>query len=531
MDNATPWRCSLDLIEEEPPEIKWLVQGILPAESIVLLSAREGHMKTWLALDWAHAVAEGRPWLNHECLAGRVLWIDAEMPRPAFVDRLRAYGGSQYLNVWRWQDDNFPSRLDDPRLLRAAQEHDLIIVDSLRRFMKDRRSGQLDENDSSAMAEITGQCRQLTKSGATVVVLHHAVKDPVNPGYRGSSELGAGVDVVMHMIKDRDEQGEILTLSTPKTRYSEDASMTLLVTRLGNRPLFQKTSDGSSRIAGSVHLAAFDYLQAIIEELSAANGRAPSQTEVVEEAEHRLLATRNPVLRWLRQGEAAKRWSSRVVGRSRVYELTIMPPVGAEGHQAPSPAPAPQPTRSSSTDGDGHARQDSPGSRNVSTCPTPRGQAGLDNTLAEPPTTVHLSNSPGTSHTAGLDKAHTIAEGSVHQSNCPDPRGSIGLDSTPAPSLELVQLSTCPGATGLDRLDTLTSPASGDALHMYPIGSHIVWADPRLGHRRQQGAIEAAVEWPGLPEEVCYRVAGCLVPPSWVLGRAIHPAGTEEAIQ
>ncbi len=50
-----PWRCSLDLLKEGPPEIEWVIQGIITRESVVLLSGREGCMKTWLALCWAHA--------------------------------------------------------------------------------------------------------------------------------------------------------------------------------------------------------------------------------------------------------------------------------------------------------------------------------------------------------------------------------------------------------------------------------------------------------------------------------------------
>ena len=54
-----PWRCSLDVMGEQPPETQWLIEGIIPAGAVVLLSGREGSMKTWLALDWAHAAAKG----------------------------------------------------------------------------------------------------------------------------------------------------------------------------------------------------------------------------------------------------------------------------------------------------------------------------------------------------------------------------------------------------------------------------------------------------------------------------------------
>lgn len=147
------WRCSLDILRETSTEIEWLIDGVIPAESIILASGREGSMKTWLALEWARSVAEGSPWLGRACEAASVLYLDAENPRPVFLQRLEAIGGSRNLNVSRWQDDKFPTDLADPRLLEAAQSHRLIVVDSLRRFMMGR-----EENSATDMARITDRC-------------------------------------------------------------------------------------------------------------------------------------------------------------------------------------------------------------------------------------------------------------------------------------------------------------------------------------------------------------------------------------
>ena len=55
--------------------------------------------------------------------------------------------------------------------------------------------GNRNENDSTEMAETTDGLRKLTRWGATVLALHHAPKNAdKGEGYRGSTELGAGVD-------------------------------------------------------------------------------------------------------------------------------------------------------------------------------------------------------------------------------------------------------------------------------------------------------------------------------------------------
>ncbi len=241
---VTPWRCSLDLLTEEPPEIEWVIQGIITRESVVLLSGREGCMKTWLALCWAHAAAEGTMWLGRPCESVAVLYLDAEMPGDLFSTRLHAMQGSKNLNIWRWQDPTFPTRLDDPRLLKASEVHRVIVVDTLRRFMPN-----LKENSSDDMSIITHQLRELTRHGATVIALHHGKKDPEQPGYRGSTELGAGVDIALHVAKKTKESIEYLELTVMKTRYAEDSQLKLRVERTPSRPVFHDVGAGAQAAA------------------------------------------------------------------------------------------------------------------------------------------------------------------------------------------------------------------------------------------------------------------------------------------
>ena len=320
------WRCSLDILAETPTEIEWLIDGVLPTESIILASGREGSMKTWLALEWARSVAEGSPWLGRACEAASVLYLDAENPLPVFRQRLEAIGGSRNLNVWRWQDDRFPTSLADARLLEAGQSHRLIVIDSLRRFMMG-----LDENSATDMAKITDALRRLTRSGTTVIAIHHAGKNPTAPGYRGSTELDAGVDIAMTIEKSPKGQIETLTISASKTRYSEDPHITLHVERTTPRPIFHDTETHAT----ALRVVSIDHekLVPIIGHLHTTLGRKPNQSEIIAEAKHMKLASRNTLLGWLNKG-AGERWLSEPDGRSRVYELlSICPTVHPLGVQ------------------------------------------------------------------------------------------------------------------------------------------------------------------------------------------------------
>ena len=317
-NTGIPWTCSLDLLTREPPPTAWLIHGVLPREAVVLFSGREGTMKSWLALDWARSVADGEPWLDRQAEAGGVLYVDAEMPGHLFQQRLQAIGGSKNLSVWRWQDQSFPTMLDDSRLIEASRCFDLIIIDTLRRFMQD-----LKENTSDDMAKITDSLRQLTRCGATVIAIHHALKDDEKSGYRGSTELGAGVDITLDVVKSNKDGEETLRFSASKTRFAEDPRLTVGVQRGSARPVFRDVSGEADQTKQAARADDLKKLQATIVDLTTRLGRKPNQSEIVTEAKDRSLGGRNMIIGWLRQGQGSY-WTGVADGRSLVYE-TLQP--------------------------------------------------------------------------------------------------------------------------------------------------------------------------------------------------------------
>lgn len=311
-----PWRNSLVVVREAPPETAWLLEGVIPDQSVVLLSGREGSMKSWLALDWAAAIAEGKPWQGCEAEAGAVCYIDAEMPGRLFHARLFAAGPSQNLNIMRWQDEGFPTKLDHPAIVQAAQHHRLLVIDTLRRFMEG-----LDENSSTDMAIITGKLRRLTQWGASVLALHHGIKDTERGGYRGSTELGAGVDICLDLVKKKDSDGEDqLILAASKTRYSNDPGLILRVEKTQARPIFHDITGAIREAKAQAKEGDVRRLRDIISDLSSQNGTRPNQTDIVNAAAKAKLGSRATVLSWLREGEG-EHWRSESTGRTRVYSL------------------------------------------------------------------------------------------------------------------------------------------------------------------------------------------------------------------
>jgi predicted ATP-dependent serine protease len=166
------WRSAVQLLNEPDEDIEYLVPGLIPSGAVILLSGREGTLKSFLVLQLSNEIAKGGAWLGKQCLKGPVLYIDAEMPRKLVKKRLRVLKPCEDLHIWHHGQDGFPFSLKDPRLIEEAKHHRVMIIDPLKRFMNG-----LEENSSTAMAEVTADLRNLaTKTECTVIAIHHSPK-------------------------------------------------------------------------------------------------------------------------------------------------------------------------------------------------------------------------------------------------------------------------------------------------------------------------------------------------------------------
>ena len=160
---------SVNFAEEVSDEIEWLIPGVLPKAAVVLLSGREGSMKSYLALHMACAVAAGKSWLGKQTKRGAVLYLDGENPVAEISKRVGEFGPDHNLRICSVMRGNYPESLHDSDLQHDSRLYDLIVIDTLRRHM-----GDLKENNSDDMARITADLKRLKQDRATVLVLHHA---------------------------------------------------------------------------------------------------------------------------------------------------------------------------------------------------------------------------------------------------------------------------------------------------------------------------------------------------------------------
>lgn len=193
--------------------VRWIVPGYVP-EGFSVLAGRQKLGKTWLAMDWAVAVACGRHVMGSvPCERGNVLYIDMENGHRRIQRRLmQIYPDHRRLDLswleWvtdaRSLDDGFITALDDWR--QSVPNPRLVVIDVLQRIKPVGNAARNSyENDYSAWAPLQ---RWAMEHGIAVVGLHHTRKggadDPLE-ALSGSNGLSACADTTL--VLDRNGNG------------------------------------------------------------------------------------------------------------------------------------------------------------------------------------------------------------------------------------------------------------------------------------------------------------------------------------
>ncbi|MGQ9571048.1 MAG: AAA family ATPase [Thermodesulfovibrionales bacterium] len=179
---------------------EYILEKLIPERSITLLFGRGGTGKTSLALQMAHAVAEGLAFGELKTIKTPVYFIDFENPLAILKERIEKIGLSDNLWVWHISNEIQPPKLDSKRWeLYKKLPPGLLIFDTL------RASHLSDENDSKPMALIMSRLKELRERNFTVLLLHHTPKSNENI-FKGSTALLDLADHVLGLegVKDSD---------------------------------------------------------------------------------------------------------------------------------------------------------------------------------------------------------------------------------------------------------------------------------------------------------------------------------------
>ena len=186
----------------EPHAGQELVEGLIPAGSLIVEFGPSGSGKTFSALDMGCHIAAALPWNGRRVRRSIVLYVAAEAG-PSIRNRVIAWRQQHEIDELPLAAITIPVDIRAPvgdvdRIIETATRIGkeqgapvgLIVVDTLSRAF-----GGGDENSSEDMGALVGNVDRIRhETSAAVLLVHHAGKDTTK-GARGHSLLRAAADV------------------------------------------------------------------------------------------------------------------------------------------------------------------------------------------------------------------------------------------------------------------------------------------------------------------------------------------------
>ena len=209
-----------ELMAHTYPPTTYLVDRLVPSESITILSGQSRSFKTYTLLGIAIAVASQKPLFEHfETTQTNVLIINEEDGERLLQQRFRQLGIEKDANLPIFISALYDFKLDDDhidQMINLCEKNGItfVIIDSLIRVHS------ADENSAREMSKVFAQLRKFTKAGIAVLVTQHHRKANQNSTggaseMRGSSDILAAVDSHIGVRRNKLE----LTFTQDKQRY------------------------------------------------------------------------------------------------------------------------------------------------------------------------------------------------------------------------------------------------------------------------------------------------------------------------
>lgn len=201
-----------DVIDNLPPLADELISGILRKGHKMLISGPSKAGKSFLLLELAISLAEGKKWLGWACTQGRVMYVNLELDERSALHRVSnlyqalGHGKQNIANIdlWNLRGKAMPMDQLAPRLIRRAlkRKYVAVIIDPIYKVITG------DENAADQMAKFCNQfdrvCHEL---GCAVIYCHHHSKG--DQGHKRASDRASGSGV---FARDPDAQLDMIEL-------------------------------------------------------------------------------------------------------------------------------------------------------------------------------------------------------------------------------------------------------------------------------------------------------------------------------
>ena len=207
-----------------------LINGFVPSGGLAVLAGAPGTGKSFTALSWAAAIAEGAQWFGHAARQAPVVYVLGEGWR-LFGRRIEAWemvnGRPIPENLWFLDGKAFGLDLKDEATVQQLiadlvhVQPGLVILDTFSTLAK-----VINENDNAEVAAVISNANRIVQAtGATALLIHHLTKS--TGSVRGASAFVGNADTVVIAAKDTDAKAEpgdfLLSTETSKGGKQRDS--------------------------------------------------------------------------------------------------------------------------------------------------------------------------------------------------------------------------------------------------------------------------------------------------------------------
>lgn len=272
------------------PALEWAVEGVVPAQGVLVVYGGPGSGKTVLLLDMIRCVSSGLPWFGRPVTQQLVWYIALEGGAGLRLRVLAAekHHGEPFRAKFIFDSFSFLKEEDVKELLALIDAYDgvgLIVIDTLACAMPGG-----DENSSRDMGSVVAGARALQqKTGGAVLLVHHTGKE-AKRGMRGHSVLLGAIDTAIEVTRHEDDHREWRVAKQRDAEDGERGGFQLVCVELpddaNGRPVHSvvieevelpETPDGASRAPmGKNQRLALDILTDHLADLQEAGEERPS---------------------------------------------------------------------------------------------------------------------------------------------------------------------------------------------------------------------------------------------------------------
>lgn len=187
-----------EYVNDPPPLAPDLISGVLRQGHKAIVQGPSKAGKSYLMMQLAAAIADGKPWLGHDCACGKVLYINLEIDPISFINRFdkiyKAWNckpeNPHNLKIWNLRGRAVPIAELAPKIIRRikGQDYIAVVLDPIYKVSMG------DENSAGDVGQFCNELDRIaSECSCAVIYCHHHAKGAAGGKKTTDRSSGSGV--------------------------------------------------------------------------------------------------------------------------------------------------------------------------------------------------------------------------------------------------------------------------------------------------------------------------------------------------